>query len=450
MFDCGRSLWGDSAMREVVSIAKARGIQADLFVRKVWEKSIEYEAGVFRGYVAREHTGCGLRVIRSDRRLGFYAFTLPCAPSEAVEQALEVSAFGDAVDFTIPSYPSTTEWKDFVDPRLEGLSVREMVEIGEYLVGQLKATHPGVLTNVRIAAGREERELFNHHEEEIRFARTFFEISIEATRVKDDDILTVYVERSWGNRDIDVDDLLKEVELKLDLSERVVSIQSGQYPVLFTPSGCMVLLYPLLYGLSGRNIAFGKSPLQDKLGKVLFSSLFSLVEVPQEPWALGSCPFDDEGILTPEERVLVESGKVEDGFWDLWSAARTGRKTTASGFRRSPWDMPEPGFSVLKVKNGLRDRETLVEELEEGLVVDSLLGLGQSNIASGFFSCGVQLGFYVKGGEIQGRVKNVMISGNAYEALKNIRELSRDCRWVQGSILAPYILVEPIQVNAAS
>lgn len=435
-------------MLEVLRVTKERGLEADLFVQKVWSKHIEYEAGVFKGYTAEELVGCGLRVIRPDKRLGFYAFTPPFAPHEVVEKALEVSAFGDIVEFSLPSYPSTTEWKDFVDLRLENITIQEMVELGAYVVEHVKTTHPDVLVNVSITAGKEERTLYNHHEEAIGFQRTFFRVLAEAIRVQDDDILTVHAERSWGNRDIDLEDLLREIQLKLDLSARVVSVSSDQYPVLFTPQGCMVFLYLLLYGLNGRNIIFGKSPLRDRFGRVVFSSLFSLLEVPREPWALGSCPFDDEGILTPGERVLVEKGKIEDGFWDLWSASKARRKTTASGFRRSPLDLPEPGFSVLKVSSGLRDRETLVEEIEEGLVVDSLLGLGQSNVASGAFSCGVQLGFYVKGGEIQGRVKNVMISGNAYDVLKNIKEVSRDSQWVQGSMLVPYTLVEPIQVNA--
>lgn len=436
-------------MLEVLRVAKERGLEADLFVQKVWQKHLEYEAGVFKGYTAEEHVGHGLRIIRPDKRLGFYAFTPPFVPQDVVEKALEVSAFGDTVEFSLPSYPATTEWKDFVDPRLENMTLQEMVELGAYLIEHLRTTHPEVLVNIVITAGKEERTLYNHHEETISFQRTFFRILLEATKVQDDDILTVYAERSWGNRNIDVEDLLREVQWKLDLSMRVVSIRDGQYPVLFTPQGCMVLLYPLLYGLNGRNIVFGKSPLRDKMGKVVFSSLFSLSETPQEAWALGACPFDDEGILTPEERVLVDRGKVEDGFWDLWSAAKARRKTTANGFRRSSGDLPEPAFSVLKVRSGLRDRETLVEEIEEGLVVDSLLGLGQSNIASGAFSCGVQLGFYVKGGEIQGRVKNVMVSGNAYDALKNVKEISRDAQWVQGNMLVPYILVEPLQVNAA-
>ncbi|MBP9015486.1 MAG: hypothetical protein KBH15_03170, partial [Candidatus Atribacteria bacterium] len=164
--------------------------------------------------------------------------------------------------------------------------------------------------------------------------------------------------------------------------------------------------------------------------------------------ALGSCPFDDEGIITKTQRYLVDKGSIEGALWDLWSAAKRGIKPTGNGFRGSYRDLPEPGFSSLRVKNGLRDSSTLIGELEEGLIVDSVLGLGQSNIASGYFSCNVQLGFYVKEGEIQGRVKDVMISGNAYQALLNLKEISRNSRWIGGKILLPYLLVEPIEINA--
>ena len=107
-------------------------------------------------------------------------------------------------------------------------------------------------------------------------------------------------------------------------------------------------------------------------------------------------------------------------------------------------------FLALRVKKRFA---TLGEEHFGGRIGRGLewwivfLGLGQSNIASGYFSCNVQLGFYVKGGEVQGRVKDVMISGNAYQALSNIKEISRDNCWIGGRILLPYLLVEPIEVN---
>jgi PmbA protein len=434
-------------MFEVMGIIKKSGLQGDLFLWKAQEKSVEYEAGVFKGYKTEEATGYGLRVIRGDGRMGFYASNGPLEGRELVEKALEMSEFGEKALFEIPSYPSVLEWKNFVDPKVEHIEVREMVELGEYIVTRIREEYPEVLVNLEIVAGLEERSLYNHHEEKLDFARTSFQIAVSVNRTAEDDILEIYAERSWGSRDVDVEDLLQELKRKIEFSKHASSIRSGRYPVIFTPQGALVLLYPLLYGLNGKNILFGRSPLKDRFGKVVFSSLFSLIEVSHEPWTLGSCPFDDEGVVTQKEQFIVENGKLENGFFDLWSAARLGRVPGGHGFRASYHELPEPGFGALRVKNGLRDRETLVEELEEGLIVDSVLGLGQSNVASGAFSCGIQLGFYVKGGEIQGRVKDVMVSGNVYHALQNIKELSRDDRWIYGKMLLPYILVEPLEIE---
>jgi len=60
-------------MFEVMGIIKKSGLQGDLFLWKAQEKSVEYEAGVFKGYKTEEATGYGLRVIRQDGRMGFYA-----------------------------------------------------------------------------------------------------------------------------------------------------------------------------------------------------------------------------------------------------------------------------------------------------------------------------------------------------------------------------------------
>lgn len=434
-------------MIEVVDLLKKRGIAGDLFTQEVFNQVVNYEANVFKSYEKEERRGHGLRIINPEGKLGFYAFNRFSNPQEVVDRALEVSQLGDRVDFSIPTYPSTWEWEDFVDPRIENLEAREMIELGDYILSRIREDYPQVLVDVTIGAGREEKSLLNHHEEELKFARTFFEIGVTANQTREGDILEVYAERSWGSRDINIDDIVEEIISKLEFSQRVVTLNSGKYPVIFTPWGSLVLFLPLLYGLNGKNWVFGRSPLQNKEKKVVFSSLFSLEEV-QEPWALGSCPFDDEGIITKTQRYLVDKGSLEGALWDLWSAAKRGIKPTGNGFRGSYRDLPEPGFSSLRVKNGLRDSSTLIGELEEGLIVDSVLGLGQSNIASGYFSCNVQLGFYVKEGEIQGRVKDVMISGNAYQALLNLKEISRNSRWIGGKILLPYLLVEPIEINA--
>ena len=103
-------------MIEVASLLKKEGIPGDLFTHRIFSQEVNYEANSFQGYKKEEREGYGLRAINPEGKLGFYAFNRLLNPQEAVEKALEVSQLGDRVDFSIPTYPSTWDWEDFVDP----------------------------------------------------------------------------------------------------------------------------------------------------------------------------------------------------------------------------------------------------------------------------------------------------------------------------------------------
>ena len=63
------------------------------------------------------------------------------------------------------------------------------------------------------------------------------------------------------------------------------------------------------------------------------------------------------------------------------------------------------------------------------------LGLGQGNPINGEFSVNVFLGYKIENGQLMGRVKDVMLAGNAFDALKNITAISKEREWVSGWLL---------------
>jgi PmbA protein len=58
------------------------------------------------------------------------------------------------------------------------------------------------------------------------------------------------------------------------------------------------------------------------------------------------------------------------------------------------------------------------------------------------------LGFKVEDGEIVGRVKDVMVSGNVYQALNNIVAMGRESRWIGGTVKCPHVWLEGLAVAA--
>ena len=105
-----------------------------------------------------------------------------------------------------------------------------------------------------------------------------------------------------------------------------------------------------------------------------------------------------------------------------------------------------PSPSAFAISAGDTDFAHMVADIREGLVIEQLMGAEQGNTLGGDFSGNVLLGFKIEDGKITGRVKDTMVSGNVYKALKDIAAVGRELKWVEGAVLAPYIYCSSLAV----
>jgi PmbA protein len=124
-------------------------------------------------------------------------------------------------------------------------------------------------------------------------------------------------------------------------------------------------------------------------------------------------------------------------LYDLDTAGRAGTKTTGNGVGCSPTNVV--------IKEGDTPYHEMVKNTKEGLIVHDVLGLGQGNPISGEFSVNLQLAYKIEDGEIVGRVKDVMLAGNTYEALRNIEAIGDEAQW-SGSLLTPPMQIANLSV----
>jgi PmbA protein len=136
---------------------------------------------------------------------------------------------------------------------------------------------------------------------------------------------------------------------------------------------------------------------------------------------------------------------LKDFVYDLKTAALAGTETTGNG-RRELLNPPGIDFTNFVVQVGEKSLQEMMAGIEEGVLVEDLLGLGQGNIISGAFSNPLALAFKIEKGEIVGRVKDASIAGNIYELLQDIAAVSQETRWVYNAICAPYILLPRMNV----
>ena len=186
--------------------------------------------------------------------------------------------------------------------------------------------------------------------------------------------------------------------------------------------------------------------MSDKLGEQVFDEKLSIYDDGTIDHAVGSSPTDDEGI--PLRRTsLVENGCVRTFIYDLQTAGLAGAEPTGNG-ERSPNSLPSPGYHNAIVEPGDGgSMDDLIGGIDEGILVEYTMGASMGNLFSGDFSGNVHLGYKIENGKLAGRVKDTMVAGNTYAALKNIAAIGSEPEWVGGSFYAPPILVADLSVS---
>jgi PmbA protein len=110
--------------------------------------------------------------------------------------------------------------------------------------------------------------------------------------------------------------------------------------------------------------------------------------------------------------------------------------------------LPSPAASALVISPGTVTFNEMVKDIKEGLVVEQLMGAEQGNILGGDFSGNVLLGYKVESGELVGRVKDTMVSGNVYKILKDIAAIGSETRWVGGFCQTPPFYCKGLSVSS--
>jgi PmbA protein len=357
-------------------------------------------------------------------------------PDQLVERAIALSQLNAAETIELgtgghTSYPDLGQT----------VAVSQLVDWGEQAISEIQQKYPEVLCIGEWDCEIEATQLVNSWGLRCRHTDTTLSCELAAEWIRGQDFLSVaegQTQRDW----LDPVQLAQRILQRLDWCQRNVPPPLGRIPILFTSKAADTLWSTLQSALNGKRILEGASPWSDRLGQAVTSPALTLSQNP----SLGpySCPFDDEG--TPTQPLsFIREGVLQLFYADRTTAKLLGGTTTGNGFRVSLGSYPSPGLFNLLVQPGQQSLPELIAGLEDGLIVDQVLG---SNAGiSGDFSVTVDLGYRVRKGEILGRVKDTMVSGNVYTALQNLVALGADADW-HGPYFTPSLIVEGLSVTS--
>jgi PmbA protein len=242
----------------------------------------------------------------------------------------------------------------------------------------------------------------------------------------------------WLDVARDRHDLASPEEVGRKAGERTVQrlgarqLSTRQTPVIFAAEVARGLFGNFISAVSGGNLYRRSSFLADHLGRQVFPAFLRIHEQPLLRKALGSAPYDSEGVATAA-RDIVTDGVLQGYVLDSYSACRLGVETTGNA----------GGVRNLTVEPGNRDLPGLLQAMHSGLLVTEVIGFGV-NVMTGDYSRGVA-GFWVEDGEIRYPVEEITIAGNLRDMFLGIAEVGTDVD-VRGNIRSGSVLIERMTV----
>ena len=424
----------------VIDLAKKKGIEAEAFYVASQDTPIEFGNNRLKSLETKASEGIALRVI-ADGKLGFASSTDLTRLEDLVDAAIATAEIGDPVEFEFTRDVNSVESKSEYQPP----TTESLVGVGEDLIEKVHQYNPEILVDVSFHSGTSQAKLATTTNVYTEQNSQSLSAVISGNLVRGEDFLQAYAYEVTRDRQPDYQAILNKLITKYQRAEGKASISSGTYPVLFTPSAVsstMGRMFGTIF--SGQSVVQKASPLTDKVGEKIADERISVFEDPTI--GISACEFDDEGVPTSKKH-LIDRGVVEQFYWDRRWAARQGIKSSGNGFRGGI-SRPSPSLANVCIAPGQTSIDDLIAGMSEGIIVDQVMGAGQSNILAGEFSVNLDLGYKVEQGKIVGRVKDTMVAGNIFEAFSNLVDLSDRAEWVGSSSYVPHILFAGLGVAA--
>jgi PmbA protein len=211
-------------------------------------------------------------------------------------------------------------------------------------------------------------------------------------------------------------------------------------PVVFDPRIAGSLIGHLASAINGSAIARKTSFLKDRLGQQIFASGIRIIDDPLRRRGLRSHPFDAEGV-PGERRALIDDGTLTSWILDSATARELGLATTGHA-QRGVSSTPSPGASNLHLEPGRASPAELIGDIEEGLYVTDLIGMG-ANMVTGDYSRGAS-GFWIDHGELTYPVSEITIAGHLDDIFRSLTPA--DDLVFRFGINAPTVRIEGLTV----
>jgi PmbA protein len=421
-------------LESLLDLASRRGIShAEIYQVSSQSQPVFFEGNRLKQLESSQSVGTALR-LWEDNRPGLAVAYGTIEPELLIDKAIALSQL------------NTPEIIELAPPRqvtydLTGVkaSVQDLIAYGDRAVTQLREEYPELICSAELEFEEESITLINSQGLYCHYHESGLSYSLGAELIRGEDFLGIF-DGEYSREQLNFEPLIESIIRRLDWAKRNVSPPQGKVPVILTANAAPLLWETVSSALNAKRVKEKSSPWSNLQQELVISEQITLSQQPElQPY---DCPFDDEGMAT-QRLDLITNGVLNQFYGDRTISRELNLKPTGNGFRPALDSYPSPSLVNLIVASGQNSFDELITKLDNGIIVDQMLGGGAD--ISGDFSVNVDLGYRVKNGKIIGRIKDTAIAGNVYQILKQIVALGNDTIW-NGSCFTPSLIVEGISV----
>ncbi|MFR0367793.1 TldD/PmbA family protein [Candidatus Phytoplasma palmae] len=217
-------------------------------------------------------------------------------------------------------------------------------------------------------------------------------------------------------------DIEKYVEEIISLGERklgALSLKSGSYPVVFSNEMFSKLLSSFSDIFSGNQAYRKLSKLLGKEKQKIASSKVTIIDDPFFSESFFPSAFDDEGVPC-QNKYIIKEGVFQQFIHNLKTSNIFKTKPTGNFFDGSI------SMNNCYLNKGEKTFKEMISPIDKGVYIDYLIGLHAGvNSISGDFSVQAS-GFKIEKGKLTSPIKMIVVSGNFFDILTNLKEIAND------------------------
>ena len=238
-------------------------------------------------------------------------------------------------------------------------------------------------------------------------------------------------------------DPLALAEKTIEIGEKKLggsSLPTKAYPVVFSNKMFANILGVFTSIFTGESANRNLTPLKEKVGQAIALDFVQLIDDPRHPEAFFQSRFDNEGVAC-QKKELVKDGVFQGFVHNLKTAKMANVEPTGNGFGGST---SMTNFYLAPLNESF---DELIAPIQDGVYITDLVGLHAGvKTVSGEFSLQAS-GFRIQNGQLSKAVKMIVVSGNFFEMMFQIKGIASDLYFNTSNIGSPSVYIDSLMIG---